>query len=312
MRIKWFMTAGLAMAVVTGAIFFAETRPGKAFLARLWDGKGAPREGKMQALVPEAPPGGAVREPLPWTGNKQVEALKKKHNTPLLMAAYRARLPDPIMDEAYNIDLAAKMLAGTVVAPGEVFSMNRRLGPYTRERGFKNGPMYAGNRIVPAVGGGVCKIASLLYNVVILSDLQVVERHPHYMTVPYVPPGQDATVAYGAYDFRFKNTSGGPILIWADMVGDTLYMAVYGQKRPPLVTWHHETLSRSKFWTRVQYNPSLPPGTEREVIPGHEGVVVRSWLTIKTADGKIIRRDLGTDCYRACPRVVERSPVRGR
>ncbi|MDH7577359.1 MAG: VanW family protein [Bacillota bacterium] len=326
MHKKWFVAAGLAAALVMGVIFFAGNMPGQPFLARLWSGQGAikkplhqPREGKKQEVAPKATPaipgddpGGAVGEPLPWAGNKRLETLKKRYNAPLLMAAYRARLSDPIMDEAYNIDLAAQMLAGTVVAPGEVFSMNKRLGPYTRDRGFKEGPMYAGTRIVPSVGGGVCKIASLLYNVAILSDLKIVERHPHYMTVPYVPPGQDATVAYGAYDFRFKNTSGGPILIWADMVGNSLYMAIYGQKKPPLVLWHHETLNRTKFWTKVQYNPSLPPGTEREVIPGYDGVVVRSWLTIKTADGEMIRRDLGTDYYRVCPRVIECGPVRDK
>jgi vancomycin resistance protein YoaR len=172
--------------------------------------------------------------------------------------------------------------------------------------------MYVGNRIVPSVGGGVCKIASLLVNVVVLSDLQVVERHPHSMTVPYVPPGQDATVAYGTYDFRFKNTSGGPVLIWADMVDDTLYMAFYGQKKPPPVTWRHETLSRSQFRTEMIYNPSLPPGTEKEIIPGQEGVVVHSWLAIKTEDGKVTRRDLGTSYYQACPRIVEYNRVQNR
>jgi len=253
-------------------------------------------------------PGGPVTGPLPWSGRPEVEQLKRQYGTPVLMAAYRASLPEPVLAEAYNVNHAAKMLAGMVVQPGEVFSQNKRLGPYTRTRGFQDGPMYVGNRIVPTEGGGVCKIASVLYNVVVLSNLQVVERHPHSMTVPYVPPGQDATVAYGLYDFRFKNTSGGPILIWAEMVGDTLYIAFYGREKPPRVNWHHEILSRSKFWTEVRSNPLLPPGTEKEIVPGQEGIAVRSWLTIETEDGRVVRRDLGVDYYRAGPRVVERGP----
>ncbi len=325
MHKKWFKVTGLALVLVVGIIVFVNNTPG-FFLSRLWAGDGAVekllhplRVGKGQTVNPKKISGnqenyssGAVSEPLPWTGNPRVEALKRKYNTPLLMAAYKASLTNPIMAESYNIGLAADMLAGTVVLPGEIFSQNKRLGPYSETRGFKCGPMYVGSRIVPAVGGGVCKIASLLYNVVILSNLQVVERHPHSMTVPYVPPGQDATVAYGTFDFRFKNTTGGPILIWADMVGNTLYMAFYGQKKPPLVTWHHETLSRSKFWTVVRENPSLPPGTEREVMPGQEGVAVRSWLTIATADGKVTRRNLGIDYYQPCPRVIECNRIRSR
>lgn len=316
---KWFKVAGLVLAFVVVTIILVNNRSGQFSLTRFWLSEDAAEkplnlvQDKDKTVIPNMTPsnfpGGPVDEPLPWTGNPQVEALKQKYNTPVLIAAYKAKLSEPIMSEAYNISHAANLLAGTVIQPGGVFSQNKYIGPYTKDRGFQNGPMYIGNRIVPAVGGGVCKIASLLYNVVILSNLQIVERYPHSMTVPYVPPGQDATVAYGTCDFRFKNTGGGPVLIWASMVNDSLYIAFYGQKKPPLITWHHETLSRSKFRTELRFNPSLPPGTEREIIPGHEGVAVRSWLTIETEDGKIARRDLGTNTYQACPRVVEYNRV---
>jgi len=69
------------------------------------------------------------------------------------MAAYRASLPNPIMAGAYNINHAAKILAGTIVHPGDIFYQNKRLGPYIRRRGYKDGPMYVGNRIVSAEGG---------------------------------------------------------------------------------------------------------------------------------------------------------------
>lgn len=39
------------------------------------------------------PPGGAVGEPLPWSGSPKVEKLKEQYGTPVLMAAYRASLP---------------------------------------------------------------------------------------------------------------------------------------------------------------------------------------------------------------------------
>lgn len=258
---------------------------------------------------PENEPGGAVSEPLPWTAGDKLETLKLRHDTPVLIAAYCATLLDPILAEQCNIRLAADLLAGTVVPPGEIFSQNNRIGPYTKARGFKDGPMYAGSRLITSEGGGVCKIASLLYNVVILANLPVVERHPHSMTVPYVPPGQDATVAYGVCDFRFKNTNSGPILIWSEMIGNTLYIAFYGQKPPPPVKWHHKIIRRSKFSTEYRYNPSLPPGTERVLVTGLEGIVVHTWLTIET-ERNTIRRDLGIDYYQPCPRVVERGPMK--
>lgn len=246
--------------------------------------------------------------PLPW--EKDMKFLKAMiiNNTPVLMAAYKATLPDPIMAEGYNIGLAAEQLAGQVVQPGEIFSQNEAIGPYTEERGYKAGPTYAGNRFITTVGGGVCKIASLLYNVVTFSDLEVIMRSSHSMTVPYVPPGQDATVYYGVRDFRFRNSTNGPIVIWAQKVDNTLYMAIYGCQRPPKVTWHHEVKKRIKYWTEYRYNPSLPPGTEKVISPGQDGCVVRSWVTVEAPGGKVTVKEKGTSWYSPSPRIIERGP----
>lgn len=317
-----FLLWGLASTIgipfdATGEI------PGRPahWLNRLWPGYW--RQPQTPAPEPEKEPKGAGLNgnqeggsgpdnspvgPLPWANDPRFQEALRKNGTPVLMAAYKATLPDPILNERYNIELAADRLAGTVVRPGEIFSQNKCLGPYTEARGFRAGPTYSGNRIITTTGGGVCKIASLLYNVTILSNLPVVERHPHSLTVPYVPPGQDATVAYGVYDFRFRNNTQGPILIWAQSAGDTLYMAFYGQKPPPKVTWHHQTLRHIKSWTEYCYNSALPAGSERVVMPGQDGLVVRSWITIEMPGGQVTRKDLGVDYYKPSPRIVEKGP----
>lgn len=95
--------------------------------------------------------------PLPWDSDTRFQETIKKYNTPVRMAAYKATLPDPILAEGYNIGLAADQLAGKVVQPGEIFSQNEAIGPYTEYRGYRAGPTYAGNTITTTVGGGVCK-----------------------------------------------------------------------------------------------------------------------------------------------------------
>ena len=166
--------------------------------------------------------------------------------------------------------------------------------------------MYRGTRVIEAQGGGVCKIASLLYNVAILSNLRIIERYNHSMTVPYVPPGQDATVYYGAKDIRFMNNKKGPILIWGDTVDNTLFMAIYGQEKPPKVTWHHQTLKHIKYWNIYRKNYKLPKGTEKIIIPGQDGYLVHSSLTIEYEDGKVEHKDLGKNWYDPLPQVIER------
>jgi len=242
--------------------------------------------------------------PLPWDGEPEVREKLAQTGATVLMAAFKATLHEPIANETYNIALAADHLAGTVVAAGEVFSQNQTIGPYSESRGYRAGPTYMGNRIVTTVGGGVCKISSLLYNVTVFSNLKVIERHPHSLTVPYVPPGQDATVFYGVKDFKFQNTSGGPVVIWARFKDDTLYMAMYGTTRPPPIRWRHEVVKRVPHWTEYRYNPALAPGERRVVMPGMDGIVVRTWIVVDGPDGPREIR-MPTDYYDPSPRVIE-------
>lgn len=243
---------------------------------------------------------------LPWEDKSNFMETINKYDTPILMAKYKATLHEPLPGEMYNVGFAAKKLAGTVVKPGKIFSQNQKLGPYTAAQGYRSGPMYKGTQIVTATGGGVCKIASLLYNVTVLSDLPVIERHCHSMTVPYVPPGQDATVCYGVKDFRFLNNTNGPIVIWAEAIENTLYMAFYGQQEPPQVTWRHETLKEIKYWSIYKQSKKLPQGEEKVIIPGQDGYIVRSWVTVKCPDGTIDTKNRGKSYYNPLPEVIEK------
>lgn len=245
-------------------------------------------------------------EQLPWENDPNFKNILAEYNNPLLMAKYKATLHDPLPGEMYNVNLAAKKLAGTIVLPGKVFSQNQKIGPYTNSKGYRSGPMYKGTKVITATGGGVCKIASLLYNLSILSNLPVIERYCHSMTVPYVPPGQDATVCYGVKDFRFMNNTKDPIIIWAKVVENTLYMAFYGQEKPPKVTWHHETLKEIKYWTNYKLNNQLPQGEQKVIIPGQNGYIVKSWVTIEYPDGKTEIKNRGKSYYNPLPEVIEK------
>ncbi len=55
------------------------------------------------------------------------------------MAAFCSVLINPLPGEEYNVQLAAKSLSGKVVQPGEVFSQNQSIGPYTEDRGYRKG-----------------------------------------------------------------------------------------------------------------------------------------------------------------------------
>lgn len=245
---------------------------------------------------------------LMWENDRRFHEICAKYGTSVRMSAFQTTLPDPLPGEEFNVALAADIISGSVVLPNRIFSVNKVVGPYNRERGFRDGPTYFGTRLIKTTGGGVCKIASTLYNVVTLANLKIIERRQHGMLVPYVPPGQDATVADGNKDFKFKNNTNFPLLIWADTKENTLYMAIYGKNHPPKVTWHHQIMNRQQFKTIYRLNALLKPGEEKVVIEGAEGMTVKNWLTIEDANGRKVRKDLGIDYYRPMLRVIEYGP----
>jgi vancomycin resistance protein YoaR len=116
-----------------------------------------------------------------------------------------------------NIRLATKAIDYYLLAPGQVFSFNRTVGPTTAERGYKPAPVIVGGRIVQGLGGGICQVATTLFNAVDYAGLEVVERYLHSKPIGYVPRGRDATVSHHL-DFKFRNDSPKYVLIraWTD------------------------------------------------------------------------------------------------
>lgn len=129
-----------------------------------------------------------------------------------------------------NIKLAVDTIDDTLILPGEIFSMNRALGPRTLENGYKKAPVIFKNEMIQGEGGGVCQVTTTLYNCVLKAGLEVLERSPHSRPLGYIKPGQDATIAGDSVDFKFKNNLGYPVLLSAEVVGGTIYMNILGKK----------------------------------------------------------------------------------
>lgn len=249
-------------------------------------------------------------ELLPWamTWPEDLATLHEAADATRLIAAFRTTLSDPLFDETENVRIGAGYIAGKVLQSGERLSLAQMMGPYTAERGYLDGPMYSGGRTVPSLGGGVCKVATTLYNVAILAGMTIIERHPHSMLVPYVPPGRDAAVAWGHKDLKIQNPYESPVVIWAEVKDLTLFVAMYGSHVPPEVVWKHEEFAREAKPTIRRANSKLDPGEEDVVVEGYDGMTVKTELILTFPDGTVVERNLGVDYYRPMPRVVEYGP----
>ncbi|MGD7407579.1 VanW family protein, partial [Ralstonia pseudosolanacearum] len=121
------------------------------------------------------------------------------------LASYSTNYSSSGASRSNNIALATSKINGTVLMPGETFSYNGIVGRRTKEAGFQEAGAYSNGQVVNEVGGGICQVSSTLYNAVLRSNLEVTDRHNHMFQVNYCPIGTDATVSWGAPDFKFKN-----------------------------------------------------------------------------------------------------------
>lgn len=125
-----------------------------------------------------------------------------------------------------NIVVGASRLNNLVVMPGQTVSVSDTLLPRTKANGYKEAGVYLNGVHTTGMGGGVCQISSTVYNAVMNAGLTVTERKPHSMPVAYLPKGQDAAIAAGSKDLKFRNDYSTPVVILTDTSNKTLTVNV--------------------------------------------------------------------------------------
>ncbi|HEX3015060.1 MAG TPA: VanW family protein [Desulfobacteria bacterium] len=226
-----------------------------------------------------------------------------------LVATYTTHFDASNAGRSTNLRVAAMALDGVVVKPGEVFSFNKVVGPRSSEAGYKNALIIVNGQFVPGLGGGVCQVSSTLYNDLLLADLDITERANHNLAISYVPLGQDATVAYGSLDLKFRNDSGTYLLIRTHLTDSTLTFDLYGKPVPGRqVTIANSTVKVIPAPQQRTVDKSLAHGSTVVKQGGEPGAVIVSTKTVKM-NGQIVKQEsLGRSTYDALPTIVAVGP----
>lgn len=206
-----------------------------------------------------------------------------------------------------NLGIATRKINEYVLQPGEVFSYNRTLGPRTVQNGYKEAHVFSGGDVVDGLGGGICQISSTLYNAVLEANLEIVERHNHSFTAGYLPAGKDATVSYGALDFRFKNSRKYPIKITASISGGVATVSIWGLKEEVEydVKIVSTILQNIPCAEEVIYDPNLRDGMRQTVKAGTDGCRSVTYKYVYSKSGQLISKThLSTDTYGTIKRIV--------
>lgn len=111
-------------------------------------------------------------------------------------------------DRTTNLKIASKKINGTIIQPGETFDFNKVVGSRTAAKGYKKAHVFTGpNSTTMGLAGGICQVASTVFNTALISNVKIVERHQHSQRVSYVPLGRDAAISGNVQNFRWKNNT---------------------------------------------------------------------------------------------------------
>lgn len=197
-----------------------------------------------------------------------------------------------------NIARAARYLDGTLLAPGQVWSFNRTVGPRTLERGFVDAPVIVADEVEPGVGGGVCQVATTLFAAGVLGGLDVVQRRSHSRPSGYAPLGLDATVIDGEVDLKLRNPYPVSIIVHAFLpVPTRVRVEMLGVARPGEIE-HSFTVRKSEdFFRRVDRHPELSPDQIEQRQKGSPGYDVLSTVKTRYTDGSVRLRHYSSTYY---------------
>jgi len=240
---------------------------------------------------------------LPYEANLPRVSAEMLAPVDTLLGAFTTSYASSSRNRAGNIDTAAGSIDGTVIMPGGEFSYNKTVGPRNRESGFLLAPVIVNGQLQPGIGGGICQVSSTLYNAVLLSNMKIVARSHHSHPVPYVPSGRDATVAYGAIDFKFRNTTDAPIIIETKTANRRLTARILGKGPAPVVTIERSGIKTLPGRSITKKDSKLALGTRVVEQRGSGGLAVTVTRVVGEGDAAV-REVVSHDRYTGEPSVV--------
>ncbi|KKR05843.1 MAG: VanW family protein [Parcubacteria group bacterium GW2011_GWC2_39_14] len=199
-----------------------------------------------------------------------------------------------------NIGVGAASIHGTIVAPGEEFSLVKILGDVDGEAGYLPELVIKENKTIPEFGGGLCQVATTAFRAALDSGLKITERMNHsYRVVYYEPAGTDATVYIPKPDVRFLNDTEHYILFQSTIKGNTLKFDVWGTKDGRKTKFEGvNTVERLIDLKPKIFNITVPgpakeiettalkPGEKKKTESAHNGADTSFSRTVTFADGR--------------------------
>ncbi|WP_051195146.1 VanW family protein [Pseudobutyrivibrio ruminis] len=207
-----------------------------------------------------------------------------------------------------NVANGVGFINGTILYPGDEFSVLNTITPFSAENGYMLAGSYENGTTVQTYGGGICQVSTTLYGAVREAELGIVTRSCHSMIVTYVPPSQDAAIAEsGGKDFQIKNNKNYPIYIEGYCDGSKAYFNIYGKEEDdPSHSVKYETEITGVNIQNTQWvaDPNVPLGKMTTTVSGHTGYTAKLWKIVYENGEEVSREVYNNSKYNPSNRMV--------
>jgi vancomycin resistance protein YoaR len=131
----------------------------------------------------------------------------------------------------HNIHRACDLVNGSLVEPGQTFSLNDAVGPRTPQRGFVEAPAFSTDEgFFDAYGGGTSQFSTTVFNATFFGGYKDVKHTPHTIYISRYPMGREATLDYPGIDNQFQNDSNSGVLVTCSYTDSSITVTYYGNK----------------------------------------------------------------------------------
>lgn len=197
-----------------------------------------------------------------------------------------------------NVGQAAEYMNGTVLKPGDTYSMNGTIKERTKANGYVAGTYISNGRFQEGLGGGVSIATTATWTAAFFAGLEAVEVHPHTLYISRYQPGLEATVAWGSIDLQFKNNTGNGVLITTESGGTFITVTMWGTK-----VYDSITDESSEKYNIKQYPTVNDTSASCQPQGGVIGFTIDVWRVFAKG-GQEVEREKFTTRYDPTTRVV--------
>lgn len=190
-------------------------------------------------------------------------------------------------NRVHNIYVGADTLNGTLIEPGQEFSLIKALGNIDGESGYKQELVIKGDKTIPEYGGGLCQIGTTFFRGALATGLPITERRNHsYRVSYYEPAGTDATIYSPWPDFKFKNDTEHHVLIQTRIEGVDIYFDFWGTSDGRVASTSDPIIYNivAPPEKKIIKTTDLEPGQEKCTERAHNGADAKFDYTVTYAD----------------------------